>query len=125
MKLLILSKAKKLLTMAILPALLVFWGSNASYTQEKWGMCNPVEVMNYKVRVHVKCETPLEQGIIYFAAGTDDPRFAARVLSVIGVAQIMSIPLTILYDPSDLSGASIGCLIIDCRLIRAVGFRKY
>ena len=81
----------------------------------------PVQVVAYAVRIHVQCQTAIG-GISYFALGTGDTANAARILSVLTTAQVAGRTLTILYDPADLSGAAIGCLNSDCRLIRAAGF---
>ena len=83
--------------------------------------CTPVEVVTFQVRVHVRCAASIG-GITFFAAATNDAAYAARVLSVITAAQVAGRTLIILYDPADQSGASVGCLTSDCRLIRGVGF---
>lgn len=93
----------------------------AARAAETWVSCVPVGVVNYRTRVHVRCASAIG-GVSYFAAPTQDPAFAARVLSVLTTAQVAGRTLSILYDPADLSGTSIGCLAADCRLIRAVGF---
>jgi len=82
--------------------------------------CTPNQVMNFKGRVHVHCSTSFS-GISYFALSTADPSNAARVLSVASAALVSGRQVTILYDPADLSGAAIGCLNVDCRLIIAIG----
>jgi hypothetical protein len=85
--------------------------------------CTPIGVMTYTKsgRVHVECAAAVN-GIRFFAVSTGDAANAARVLSTITTAQVAGRTLTILYDPADLSGASIGCQTNDCRLILAVGF---
>jgi len=88
---------------------------------ETWISCTPVQIVTYQLRLHVRCAAAVG-GVSFFAAGTQDSAFAARVLSVITAAQVAGRTLTILFDPADQSGASIGCLTTDCRLIRAVGF---
>lgn len=103
---------------AVIVVLLVAGRAQAA---ETWISCTPVEIMTYQVRVHVRCAAAVG-GITYFAAATQDAPYTARVLSVITAAQVAGRTLTILYDPADLSGAAIGCLTSDCRLIRAVGF---
>lgn len=109
---------------ATAPVLALLAGADVS-AQEKWGVCTPSEVVTYQVRVHVRCANAVEPNIIFFAAGTEDPAFASRVLSVVGVARLMNLNVAILFDPNDLSGASIGCLNMDCRKIRAVGFGAF
>jgi hypothetical protein len=81
----------------------------------------PTEVMTYAARIHVRCAASVG-GIRYFALSTSDAANAARVLSVLTTAQVAGRTLTILYDPADISGAQIGCLVADCRLIQAAGF---
>ena len=88
---------------------------------ETWISCTPVGIVTYRNRVHVRCAAAVG-GISFFAAGTTDAAYAARVLSTITTAQVAGRTLAILYDPSDLSGASIGCQTNDCRLILGVGF---
>jgi hypothetical protein len=90
---------------------------------ETWISCNPIEIVTYQVRVHVRCAAAVG-GITFFAAPTQEAAYAARVLSVITAAQVAGRTLSILFDPSDQSGATIGCLTSDCRLIRAVGFGR-
>jgi hypothetical protein len=88
-----------------------------------WISCTPIGVATYikSGRVHVQCAAAVN-GIRFFAVSTSDAANAARVLSTITTAQVAGRTLTILYDPADLSGASIGCQTNDCRLILAVGF---
>jgi hypothetical protein len=83
--------------------------------------CTPVDVVTFQGRVHVRCAAPVA-GIVFFAVSTQDSAFVARVLSVIATAQVAGRTLSIRYDPTDLSGAAIGCQNNDCRLILAVGF---
>jgi hypothetical protein len=86
-----------------------------------WISCTPDAIVTYASRVHVHCAAAVG-GISYFAASTADAANVARVLSVITAAQVAGRTLTILYDPADTSGTSIGCQAADCRLIQAVGF---
>ncbi len=86
-----------------------------------WVSCVPVGIMTYSSRVHVQCQTAIS-GINYFAASTSNASNAARILSVITAAQVAGRTLSVLYDPADTSGASIGCEVNSCRLIQAVGF---
>ncbi len=103
--------------------IVVLLAAGRAQAAETWTSCTPVEIMTYQVRVHVRCAAAVG-GITFFAAATQDAPYAARVLSVITAAQVAGRTLTILYDPADLSGAAIGCLTSDCRLIRAVGFGR-
>jgi hypothetical protein len=90
---------------------------------ETWVSCTPVEVATYQIRVHVRCASSVG-GITFFAVATQDTPYAARVLSILAAAQVAGRTLSILYDPADQSGAAIGCLTSDCRLIRGVGFSR-
>jgi len=84
--------------------------------------CTPTESMTYSARIHVKCASAVGS-IIYFALGTNDEAAAARALSVINTALVAGRALTVLYDPADTGGTTIGCLASDCRLIQAVGIK--
>lgn len=110
-----------LLGLLITTSLLIFVPSAPANAAATWISCVPVQVMNYRPRIHVKCAASVG-GVIYFAASTTDSGFVARTLSVISTAQVAGRTLSILYDPADLSGASIGCQNNDCRLIQAAGF---
>jgi hypothetical protein len=120
-------RATWLLVGAIVAALLLLGlpaqqpASAAPATAPTWGSCAPTEVMTFSNRVHIRCATAVS-GISFFAVGTSDAPNAARVLSILTTAQVAGRTLTILYEPNDLSGAAIGCLNSNCRLIRAVGF---
>lgn len=87
--------------------------------------CTPDQVLVWTSapRLHVRCAATVG-GIKYFAVSTADTAQAARVLSVINAALIAGRTLIIRYDPADLSGAAIGCLTQDCRLIQGIGFGK-
>ena len=83
--------------------------------------CTPVQVVEWGVRVHVKCSAAVG-GVVYFATPTSDAQRAARVLSVISTALVAGRTLVINFDPADPSGAVFGCAASDCRVIRAIGF---
>jgi hypothetical protein len=87
--------------------------------------CVPVQVVVFTTapRMHVRCASAVG-GIVYFAQSTSNSSLAARVLSLLTTAQVAGRTLVIRYDPADTSGAAIGCLISDCRLIQAVGFGR-
>lgn len=93
----------------------------SSLAQAQFIQCRPVEVMTFQQRVEVRCAQAPEPGIIFFAIGTSDPRFAARVFGLMSAAQLTSTSLNILSDMSDRSGVRIGCLTQNCRLIQAIG----
>jgi len=85
--------------------------------------CTPVDVADFpKSRIHVRC-SPADGAIQWFALSVADQQEASRVLSLAAAALVAKKHLTIWYDPADLSGAAIGCLTTDCRLIQ--GIRMY
>jgi len=69
-------------------------------------------------RIHVRCN-PGDGAFTFFALSVANPD-ASRVLSLAATAVAARRPLQILFNPNDLSGAAIGCLNADCRLIQAV-----
>lgn len=83
--------------------------------------CIPTEVAVFTnaQRLHVKCAGPTDN-ILYFATGTANNDVATHVLMVLTSAMSAGKPLAIVFNPDDLSGASIGCLSKDCRLIISV-----
>jgi hypothetical protein len=87
-----------------------------------WATCTPTNVAAYTSRIHVKCAVAAPGGIWYFAASTANAAHAARLLSVLSTAHAAGRTLDILYEPSDTSGASIGCDPSDCRLMLAAAF---
>lgn len=83
--------------------------------------CTPLNTAVFSSRVHIKCEESVA-GIQYFALSTSDAAQAARVLSTISTATVAGRPVFVHYNPSDTSGAAIGCQVSDCRLIEGIGF---
>lgn len=92
-----------------------------------WHDCTPTEAAVWSKkplqRIHVKCsEPPLGTNYYYFAYpgakkySPDSDRF----LNLINFAIQNGKTLAIDYDPADLSGAKIGCLNNDCRLIQSL-----
>jgi len=73
-------------------------------------------------RIHVLCN-PGDGAIAFFALSVANPD-TSRVLSLAATAVAARRPLGITYDPSDLSGAAIGCLNSNCRLIQAIGLER-
>jgi hypothetical protein len=84
---------------------------------------NQIVVLTEAPRLQVRCDESFS-GVVYFAAPTADAAQAGRVLSVIQTALVAGRTLIVNYEPTDLSGASIGCQSNDCRLIRHIGFGK-
>ncbi len=101
-------------------ALVLWLSASTSQAQEKWSFCRPVEAMSSSTRVHVKCAVPVDGVFWYFAASTQDARFATRMLNLAMVGQVAEKTLAILFDPSDQSGVGFGCLAHDCRASRAI-----
>ena len=66
-------------------------------------------------RIHVLCN-PGDGAIAFFALSVANPD-TSRVFSLVEAAVAARRPLGITYDPNDLSGAAIGCLNSNCRLI--------
>lgn len=97
-----------------------FSAPQTALAAEKSFICTSVEVAAFpKSRVHVKCN-PGDGAIAYFALGVSSQDEANRVVSLAATAFATKKSLTIWYDPADLSGASIGCLTSNCRLILGV-----
>jgi len=89
--------------------------------------CQPVEVASLENRIHVRCATATSGGIVYFALGTkrtpDESAFALRSLSLASTALVSGRGLAIRFDASNTTGAAIGCLANDCRLIETIYLR--
>jgi hypothetical protein len=82
--------------------------------------CNPVDVAEFpNSRVHVRC-SPADGAIAFFALGVSRSGDADRTLNLATDALINNKRLTIFYDPADTSGAGIGCLTSNCRLIQGI-----
>src|SRR5258706_15958550 len=78
--------------------------------------CKPTEAASSSARVTVRCETRIDKRFRYFAVSTEqDPRFAARALSIIEAAQLGDKYLNILFDANDTTGQQWGCTPSDCR----------
>jgi hypothetical protein len=69
-------------------------------------------------RIHVLCN-PGDGQITFFALSVANPD-VSRVLSLAETAVAGRRPIQIMYDPNDLSGAAIGCLAVNCRLIQGI-----
>jgi hypothetical protein len=87
----------------------------------KFFTCNPTNVAVFpKSRIHVRC-APGDGSTVFFAFNVanaaDD---ADRLLSLAATAIALKKRLEILYDPSDLKGASFGCLNNDCRVMQGL-----
>lgn len=84
-----------------------------------WVTCTPVEVGVYSTRIHVRCNESYS-GIRFFAYPVTNASAVSRYLSVLTTAQVAGRTLSVLYDPGDTSGTSIGCAASDCRLLQAL-----
>jgi hypothetical protein len=113
---------RRLTSAALSLAALSAWPAAAAPTDV---FCTPNQVVVFTEapRLHVRCDESFS-GVVYFATSTSDAAQAARILSIIQTALVAGRTLIINYDPSDLSGAAIGCQTNDCRLIRRIGFGK-
>jgi hypothetical protein len=80
-----------------------------------WLSCTVSGVAVFENRIHVRCSTPV-LGFSFFAVATADSPNAARFLTIFNSARINNRPLSILFDPLDLSGSAFGCLNSDCRV---------
>lgn len=69
-------------------------------------------------RIHVLCN-PGDGQIAFFALSVANPD-VSRVLSSAQTAVVARRPIQIMYNPNDLSGAAIGCLALNCRLIQGI-----
>jgi hypothetical protein len=74
-------------------------------------------------RIHVRCDPGDAGGINYFALSVANPD-SNRALSLATTAMAARLPVVIVYDPNDLSGAAFGCLTSNCRLIQAIGMER-
>lgn len=88
--------------------------------------CRPDEVASLSSRIHIHCTTG-RNGIVYFALGVQrsvaEKEFAHRAMSLASGALVSGRSLSIRFDANDQSGAAIGCLVADCRLIHTVYLR--
>ena len=89
------------------------------------GYCTPANVGTWNTRIHVKCVETFDDGsggstIQFFAVPASSVAFAARAESLMSAAIVSGHKLYVFYDPSDLSGGSIGCNTSDCRLLTGI-----
>ena len=85
--------------------------------------CQPDEVAVWPNRIHVRCEAATA-GIAYFAVPVSDASHAARMLSILSTALVAGRSMLVIYEPSDTSGAEIGCPANNCRLLQGAAFGK-
>jgi hypothetical protein len=96
--------------------------SSAPVSAQTFFSCTAMEAAVFPgSRIHVLCNPGDGSGaaITYFALSVADAD-SSRVLSLAATAVAARRPLNILYNPSDLSGAAIGCLNTNCRLIQGI-----
>jgi len=117
-------KSRTTLTLRAALALVVLFLARSGCSQEKFVLCKPVETASFANRVHVRCEIPVDGKFVFFAASTQDPRFASRMLNLSMVGQVSERTLSILFDPSDQSGVAFGCLANDCRNAHSVALTE-
>jgi hypothetical protein len=94
--------------------------TGTALAQDKFSPCKPVESATFSNRVAVRCESPVDGKFSFFAVSTkDDPKLAARALSVIEAGQLGDKFIMVLFDPNDQTGNNFGCLLADCRPMKA------
>jgi hypothetical protein len=77
----------------------------------------------FRPQVFVVCSKGIPR--IFFVPSTDaDRAFATQALSIIGAAHLSSKPLSIVFDPADRSGETIGCHPAICKRILAITMRE-
>jgi len=118
-----LPKARRRLAMMLLVSVAAFViGTGAIDTADAaltYFVCSPTHVAAFDTRIHVRCSTPAETTVYYFAVcAASDSAFASRVLSVFTSAKVTGKQLAIYYNPADTSGTSCGCSTADCRVIQ-------
>src|SRR5574341_461284 len=113
--------------LVLVSLLIAGFGARYAFAELALVPCDPVEIATFYnpggpvSRVHVKCKSAVD-GISYFAVSTVDAANADMILRILTTAYTDGggKTLSILYDPDDLSGASFGCLISNCRPIGGV-----
>lgn len=118
------NKPMKALTVYAMLTLALLLCGTTSFAQRQFTLCQPVETVSFTGRIHVRCATPVNGTILFFACSTEDPHFASRMLNVGMAAEVAQKNLVILFDPNDLSGADFGCLAKDCRIALAIGITE-
>ena len=85
--------------------------------------CSPDLVVSANVRVVAHCLSGYvvdpTTTVNWFAYPTSDSGNASRMLSLFETAKATGATVTFYFDTADLSGASYGCLITNCRAIWA------
>lgn len=71
-------------------------------------------------RIHLRCNAATPGGVVFFAMGTKNKTEAALALQMLTEAVAGARPVTVYYDPNDVSGTKIGCGSADCRLFQGV-----
>lgn len=94
--------------------------SASSFAADQLSACKPTETAVFANRIHVRCETPVNGRFAYFAISTAEPRHTNRMLALMLGAELGDKYLSVLFDPLDTSGADFGCLVNDCRNIKAL-----
>ena len=84
----------------------------------------PLPSGEFRPHVFVRCSLrgpgPNLPAIFFVPITTNNQVFASQTLSIIGAAHLSGKLLRIIYDPSDTSGAQIGCPAPICRLILSI-----
>ena len=82
-------------------------------------VCTPAGVATFVGRIQVRC-TQSFSGVVLFSVGSSDTAAAARFMSLATSAMIAGRNVRITFDPAEQSGAPVGCLPADCRLMRGL-----
>ena len=99
--------------------MLSLWPASAP-AADQFSACKPVESAVLPTHIHVLCQTPVDGRFPFFAITNVEPRQANRMLALMVGAELGDKFLRILFDPADTSGASFGCRVEDCRIIKAL-----
>ena len=114
---------KKLRTWSTTAACVAMFGTaSGAGAAETSVTCTPTGVATFPSRVHIRCSQSFS-GVAFFAFGSNDAAAASRNMSLATSALISGRNVRIFYDPADQSGASIGCNVNDCRLLRGLEIR--
>ena len=83
---------------------------------QRSGLCTPLEVSEVTNRIHVQCTNPVAgTSIVYFAEDTNERERTNRLLGMFLIAHALGADLFVRFDLDDMSAASFGCLVNDCR----------
>jgi hypothetical protein len=93
-------------------ALVVLAFTNRSLAAQTFYTCTSVEVASFAERIHVRCDKPTNEGIVFFAVPTANSEHAARMLSILMMAHLTATRIVVLYDADDDGLASLSVITI-------------